>query len=320
MIFIVTQKETMRENKKWVFIINPIAGNGFALSLADKIREQISKHNLNAELVFTEKKGHATALSSQYAEEGYDYIIGVGGDGTINEIAAPLIGKKNIVTGLIAGGTGNDFIQITGFPDRFEEKDWESFFEVNVIAMDIGQCNGKVFLNGMGLGFDAQVAAENYTEPGEVKRGGKNKYIWHILKTLLFFREKRMTVFSGGKKSETDCFINTIANGRRFAGGFFLTPNAIANDGMLDVCSIKKLSLLQRLKILMMVPKGTHINDKKVNYYQTGELSLEFPTEVPFHVDGELYFSKHFEVGVLPGGLNIIFNPRGNHFFNTTRG
>ena len=121
-----------------------------------------------------------------------------------------------------------------------------------------------IFLNGMGLGFDAQVAAENYSEAGKVKKGGKNKYIWHIIKTLLFFREKKMTVITGNGKHETDCFINTIAIGRRFAGGFFLTPKAIANDGLLDVCMIKKLSLFQRFGILLKVPKGTHITDKKV--------------------------------------------------------
>jgi YegS/Rv2252/BmrU family lipid kinase len=305
----------MNQNKKWVFIINPVAGNGFTLSLVDKLKEMIRKYDLQAELVYTAKKSHATILSKQYADNGYNYIIGVGGDGTINEIAAPLINKKEVITGLIAGGTGNDFIQITGFPGRFGEKDWEMFFKVNVMPMDVGKCNEKIFLNGMGLGFDAQVAAENYTAPGEVKRGGKNKYIWHILKTLLLFKEKKMRVISEGKKSETDCFINTIANGRRFAGGFFLTPKAIANDGLLDICSIKKLSLPQRLKILLMVPKGTHINDKKVNYYQAEKLSLEFPVEVPFHVDGELFFSQHFEVGVMPGALNIIYNTEGNHFF-----
>jgi diacylglycerol kinase (ATP) len=189
------------------------------------------------------------------------------------------------------------------------------FFNTNVMPLDVGQCNGKIFLNGMGLGFDAQVAAENYTEPGEVKRGGKNKYIWHILKTLLFFKEKKMMIHSGGKMAVTECFINTVAIGRRFAGGFFLTPKAIANDGLLDVCSIKRLSLFQRLRILLMVPKGTHIYDKKVNYFQTEKLVLEFDEKVPFHVDGELNFAEKFEIGLLPCALKIIYNPGGNHYF-----
>ena len=307
----------MNQNKKWAFIINPVAGNGFAPSLVEKIKEMISKYDLQADIVYTAKKGHATTLSKQFVENGYTYIIGVGGDGTFNEIAIPLIYKKEVTAGLIPGGTGNDLIQITGFPGRFDEKDWEMFFKLNVMPMDVGQCNGKIFINGMGLGFDAQVAAENYTEPGEVKRGGKNKYIWQILKTLLFFKEKKMIVISDNKKSETDCFINTVAIGRRFAGGFFLTPKAIANDGLLDVCSIKGLSLPQRLKILLMVPKGSHINDPKVHYYQTEKLSLEFPAEVPYHLDGELFFSQNFEIGLLPGALNIIYNPEGNHYFKT---
>jgi len=305
----------MDQNKKWVFIINPVAGNGYALSLADKITEMIRKHNLDAELVYTTGRGHAATLSKEFADKGYSFIIGVGGDGTINEIAAPLIFKQDIVVGLIWAGTGNDFIQATGFSSRFEDKDWETFFKVNVATMDVGQCNDKIFLNGMGLGFDAQVAAENYTAPGEVKRGGKSKYIWHILKTLLFFKEKKMVVVSGGNTHETDCFINTVANGRRFAGGFFLTPKAIANDGLLDVCSIKKLTFFQRLNILLRVPKGTHINDPKVHYYQTDKLSLEFPSEVPFHVDGELFFAKHFEIKALPGALRFIYNPGGDHYF-----
>jgi diacylglycerol kinase (ATP) len=305
----------MDQGKKWVFIINPVAGSGYGLTLIDKIKEMILKHGLNAEMIQTERKGHATDLAQRYADNGYTYIIGVGGDGTLNEIARPLLKRKDIVIGLIAAGTGNDFIQIAGFPDRFEESDWEVFFRADVIKMDVGQCNGKIFLNGLGLGFDAQVAAENYTEEGEAKEGWKYRYIWHIIKTLFFFREKRMTVVANGSTHETDCFINTVANGRRFAGSFFLTPNALANDGLLDVCSIKRLNLLQRIRLLMMVPGGTHIYDKKVNYFQTDKLVLEFPSKVPFHVDGEIFYDTHFEVSIMPEAVNLIYNPERKHFF-----
>ncbi len=301
--------------RKWIFIINPVAGNGFAKTVVPKLKEMIEKHGINAEIVFTERSGHATELSAKYLKQGFDYFIGVGGDGTINEISRPLIYEKNVTIGIIPAGTGNDFIQILGFPNRFGEKEWDIFFKTNTTAMDSGSCNGMIFLNGMGLGFDAEVAAENYIEPGKVKKGGKHKYIWHIIKTLLFFREKRMTVITENGRKETDCFINTIAIGRRFAGAFLLTPEAIADDGLLDVCMIKKLNLIQRFDLLLKVPGGTHITDKKVNYYQTPGISIEFPEAVPFHVDGELYFSDKFDVKLLPGALNTIYNPDGNHFF-----
>lgn len=304
------------ENEKWVFIVNPIAGNGYARTIIPEIRTMIKKYDIDGEIVLSERPGHATELSGLYHDRGFRYIIAVSGDGTLNEIARPLVNRKDVVLGIIPAGTGNDFIQICGFPGRFTEKEWDIFFRKNVVAMDVGSVNGHVFLNGMGLGFDAQVAAENYTGPGTIKRGGAQKYIWHIVKTLLFYREKRMTVVSGENHHETDCFINTISIGRRFAGGFLLTPKAIANDGLLDVCSIKRLNLLQRFKILLKVPKGDHINDKKVNYYQTTGLDIEFPQEVPFHVDGELNFSQKFNVRIAPGALNIIYDPDGNHFFS----
>jgi diacylglycerol kinase family enzyme len=145
---------------------------------------------------------------------------------------------------------------------------------------------------------------------------GKGKYLWHIIKTILFYKEGKVQISSRGLKQESDCFINTISVGRRFAGSFLLTPQAVANDGLLDVCMIRKLNVLQRFKILPKVPKGTHILDKKVDYYQTDRISIDFGKKVPFHVDGELFFDSKFEVTILPAALNIIYNPLGAHFFN----
>ncbi|RLD65178.1 MAG: hypothetical protein DRJ29_13175 [Bacteroidetes bacterium] len=307
----------MENKEKWCFIVNPTAGAGFGKELLPELEKQLANRSLDATILVTERHDHAIELSKQSLENGCSHIIGVGGDGTMNEVARPLIGQKQVTTGLIPAGTGNDFNQILGFPDRFSQEHWDTFFQQSTIEMDVGKVNGLYFLNGIGLGFDAQVASKNYVEPGEVvKSGGKSKYLWHIISTLLFYKEGKATISSRDQKKETDCFMNTIAIGRRFAGSFLLTPEAIANDGLLDVCMIRKLNLLQRFKILSMVPKGTHIADRKVDYYQTDKILVDFGKKVPFHVDGELYFDTTFEVGILPSALNIIYNPEGEHFFN----
>ncbi len=308
----------METKEKWCFILNPIAGGGFGKTIMPELEKQLGKRSLDASICVTERHDHAIELSGNSLENGYTHIIAVGGDGTMNEVARPLIGQKHVCTGLIPAGTGNDFIQILGFPDRFSEEHWDIFFKQSTMNMDVGEVNGLHFLNGMGLGFDAQVAAENYVDPGEVVKvgGGKGKYLWQIIKTLLFYKEHKVTISSRNLVQETDCFINTISVGRRFAGSFLLTPEAIANDGLLDVCMIKKLNLLQRFKILSMVPKGTHIADKKVDYYQTEKISVDFGKKVPFHLDGELYFDTTFEVSILPSALKIIYSPEGKHFFN----
>jgi len=301
--------------EKWVFIVNPISGNLFGKTMVPVIEEKIRKYNLDAEIILTERPGHATELSKAAAEKGVKFIIAVGGDGTLNEVARSLIGNKQVVTGIIPAGTGNDFNQIPGFPDRFTDADWEIFLKKNIISHDVGIVNDMIFLNGLGIGFDAEVAAQNYTEEGKVRKGGADKYIWHIVKTLLFFREKRMTIKSDGANHEIDCFMNTVSIGRRFAGSFFLTPEAIANDGLLDVCSISKINLFNRFRLLLLVPKGKHIKDKRVHYFKTPAVNLEFPVRVPFHVDGELSYANSFNISIIPGGINIIYNPDGNHFY-----
>src|SRR4030042_2683579 len=307
---------TNEKDEKWVFIVNPIAGNNFAVTLVPEIEKKISQYGINGEIFLTERKGHATELAKSAAERGARYIIAVGGDGTFNEVARPLINNNEVIAGIIPAGSGNDYCQIPGFPNRLKESDWEIIFRKNVIAQDVGTVNGTIFLNGLGIGFDAEVAARNYTEDGKVRKGGADKYIWQIVMTLLFFREKKMIVVSDGKRHETDCFMNTISIGRRFAGSFFITPKAIANDVLLDVCSIRKLNLFHRLRLLLKVPKGTHINDKRVNYFTSSSVDLEFPKEVPYHVDGELFFARTFNIRIIPGGLNVLYNPGGNHYFN----
>ena len=306
----------MLSSGKWAFIVNPVAGNGFAREYVATVQEQIKRFAVEGDIVFTEHMGHARLLSAQLARDGYDPVIVVGGDGTVNEAAHGLLDFPGITMGVIPAGTGNDFIQILGFKERFSEADWPIFFETHKVLMDVGQCNEHIFLNGMGLGFDAQVAAENYSREGEVKSGSKSKYFWHIIKNLAFFEEKSFYLVDQDTRQQNRFFMNTISIGRRFAGGYFLTPTAIANDGFLDICMVAPLSLPGRLNLFLKVPKGRHVGHPKVHYYQTDKLILEFDEEVPHHLDGELRFAKSFQIGILPQKMNMIYNPYGPHYFN----
>jgi len=307
----------MSPTKRWSFIINPIAGNGSAANYLDKINAIISEYKLEAKILFTERKGHAIDITKNLLLQGYNHIIAVGGDGTFNEVAQNLLGKDDIIFGAVPAGTGNDFIAILGFPERFTDSDWHIFLNQATMKMDVGTCNDKFFFNGMGLGFDAQVAAENYknAHKQEVKKGGKSKYLWHILKTLITYQEINMKLTVDRTSTDSKSFLNTISNGRRIAGGLFLTPQALANDGRLDVCLIRELKFFSRLKELIHVMKKTHLEDEVVNYFQTDRLLFEFEKEVPAHLDGELYFNSRFEIGIRASALNVIYNPEGDHYF-----
>ena len=307
----------MTNRANWIFIINPVSGGGIAKNYLGKINSTIQKQSLKAEIVFTERKGNATEITNDFIKKGVDHIVTVGGDGTFNEVAQALVGKENITFGAVPAGTGNDFIAALGFPAIFADQDWEIFLEKNIIKMDVGKCNDKYFLNGMGLGFDAQVAAENYKSDlnKDVKKGGKSKYMWHIIKTLVTYKELDMTITIDGHSKASKSFLNTISNGRRIAGGLFLTPDAFVNDGLLDACLIRELKFLARIKELLHVMKQVHTKDEVVNYFQTKNLLFEFGKKVPAHLDGELYFNSRFEISVIPSALNIIYNPNGQHYF-----
>jgi diacylglycerol kinase (ATP) len=310
----------MKKTDGWVFIVNPVAGNGFGATQVDTVRQMMTRHGAAGEVVLTKSKGHATELAAQYADKGFPIIVGVGGDGTLSEIAQALVTRKGVTFGAVSAGTGNDFIHILGFPDRFEEPQWQALFAGTTAAMDVGRCNGKFFINGMGLGFDAQVAYENYhmEDGGEVRKGSKSKYTWHIVKNIFSYKERPMRVTVGGRTEERRSFLNTIANGRRLAGGLELTPRAIANDGLLDYCSTDPLSVPMRLRELMSVSRHTHLSDPVFHYLQTDKIEFAFDGEVPAHLDGELTFAERFSVDVLPGALHSIYDPNGAHYFTIT--
>ncbi len=307
----------MSKREGWGFIVNPIAGSGFAATCEATARQMMSRHGVAGEVALTRGKGHATELAASFADRGFAYVVAVGGDGTMSEAAQALVGRADVTFGGVAAGTGNDFIHILGFPDRFADAQWAALFSATTAAMDVGRCNGRYFINGMGLGVDAQIAYENYhmENGGEVRKGGKSKYTWHILKNILLYREKPVRFTMGGSTIEQKSFLNTIANGRRLAGGLHLTPRALANDGLLDICMTDPLSLPARFGMLSAVTKQAHLGRPRVHYTQTDRATFEYGDEVPAHLDGELIFARRFEIDVLPASLRVIIDPQGGHYF-----
>jgi diacylglycerol kinase (ATP) len=237
-------------------------------------------------------------------------------------MAQALVGRNGVAFGAVAAGTGNDFIAVLGFPERFSPQHWDALFQAAETGMDVGRCNGKYFINGMGLGFDAKVAMDNYhmENGGEVRRGSKAKYTWQIVKNILFYQERPMKVTLEGRTVEQRSFLNTIANGRRLAGGIHITPKALADDGLLDVCMTDPLSVPVRFKELIHFQHQTHLADPVVHYHQVDRATFEFEAEGPAHLDGEVTFAQRFDIDILPLALRVIYDPRGPHYFGKAGG
>jgi YegS/Rv2252/BmrU family lipid kinase len=261
--------------------------------------------------VHTTAKGHGAEVARDLAARGVRYVVAVGGDGTAHEVVQHLVAHPSVTFGLVPAGTGNDLVELFGFPARFEAADWETFFSGHAIAMDVGRCNERFFLNGMGLGMDARVAAENYVDAAatEVKRGHRAKYLWHIVKTLVTYQEHTVQVTRGGVTDTRRLFLNAINIGRRVAGGLYLTPEALSDDGLFDVCWVEELGLAARLYELMRVMAQAHVGDARVEIFRTERLTFEFDDEVPAHLDGEVIHARRFEVDLVPRALSVLHDP-----------
>ncbi len=307
----------MQADKKWGFIVNPVAGNGLAKTYLPLIEKHAKTRNLNYDIALTEYHNHAVELAHDFAVKGYKYIIAVGGDGTIHEAATGLLQHDHdAILGAIPAGSGNDIIPMLGFPHQFTDKDWDIFFNCNTVLSDVGVCNGHYFINGMGLGIDAQIAVSKTKAEEDISKK-HTSYFSHIIKTIMTFKEEPFTLILGEEETNVNCLIYTIGNGRRFGGGYYLTPKAIANDSTFDICFADKLSILERILLLAKVPSGTHIKNKKVMYSQADRILLQFNTKVPYHLDGEIYYDEQFIVNILPQKLKLLYNPEGDHYFGS---
>lgn len=293
-------------NHKWACIVNPVAGNGFALDHMENIRKNMKLIAPEAPLIMTERPGHAAEITGQLLKEGYRTIAVAGGDGTVHEAGSALVGREDAVLGIISSGTGNDYNYLAGFPERFEENHWKALKKRKVSRFDVGICNGQYFFNGMGLGFDAAMTAESHADRERTGKSGKGRYTWIIVKTLVGYRETRRVMAIDGEIVDRTSFLTTIAVGRRFAGSYHLTPKALPDDGLLDICDIDPLSLPNRLNILLKVPSGSHLGHKSVNYHQCRSCSFEFADDVPAHLDGELVFGRKFDISIKEKSLNVI--------------
>ncbi|PKP36129.1 MAG: lipid kinase, partial [Bacteroidetes bacterium HGW-Bacteroidetes-15] len=194
-----TEKNIDVENKKWFAIVNPEAGGGKGLNDWPKIKSLLEDEGITFEYYITERKFHAVELAVSAIKNGYQKILAVGGDGTLNEIVngvfiQSVIPPSEITIGVIGVGTGNDWQRTFAIPQAYLGKVL-AIKDEKTILQDIGKVEffesrvrqSRYFANAAGVGFDAKVAmATNRLK--ESGRRGKILYMASLLNTLFRYR------------------------------------------------------------------------------------------------------------------------------------
>ena len=291
----------------YYIIVNPEAGRGKGRLLGRRLEQRLPKLRLDYKLQYTKAPWHAAELAKQAAAD-FETIVVAGGDGTLHEALNGLAGSAGGLSGkrmaLIPEGSGNDFARALQLPVDME-KALKILLRNHSRKIDVGKANERFFHNGLGVGFDAWVV----DTASKVKRlRGNAIYLYSVLRTLLSYKPQELLLHFGGKTLRDDHFMITIGNGVSLGGGFYLTPDALIDDKLLDLCIIQNMPKLAIIKNLLKVYSGKHREDPRVQMERTDKLKIESRHGFAFHADGELISlnRKELTVELLPGALEFI--------------
>lgn len=278
-----------------VFVLaNPTAGRGKTARALPTITSALKDKGLDFSLHNTTGQGTVQGLLQKHLNASFTEILVVGGDGTFHELINALP-HFDLPIGLIQSGTGNDFIKALDGGKSLRHQ-LDRALMASAKPIDLGICNGKLFHNGVGIGFDGQVA--NRAAELKGKGGSVWSYYQAIAEALFSYKGVSMHLEAQDESREGMKFMTTIANGVAFGGGLKVTPKASITDGLLDVCEVNRLSVAGRLWRLPFLVAGKHAGLPKINYFKTQEITISGPNEMPAHIDGEVFGAKHFQIGL----------------------
>ncbi len=227
--------------------------------------------------------------------DGFTSMVIIGGDGTLNHVLNHF-GSIKIPIAIIKGGTGNDYATLHVGNAKLEEQ-FENALIGNPIWVDAGICNGKLFINGAGIGFDGWVVKSSL---GKKFFTGMAAYYSTILSLLLFYKESKVHIIQGNEDLQANLFMMSIAKGITYGGGFKVAPMAKVNNGIFEIITIHKIGLLNRLRYLPIIEKGKHMHLPFVHHMQGTKLFIKASHPLQAHLDGEWLESNEFEVELLP--------------------
>ncbi len=274
--------------KRVCLILNPHARRGVPLGVAQELTAVARAVGWTAILLKTDQPGHEVELAKQAVAEGWPLVVAAGGDGTVHGVAnAILATDSGAVLGHIPIGTGNDFAKILGLHPRKAGDNLRHVLTKGVVRrFDVGLVANEYFINGMGVGFGAEVVRQTLN----MKRiKGFLLYLAAVYKTFWRFEPPTLEITASEHSQTGAVTLLEIAIGTTAGGGFKLTPTAEPDDGLFDVCVINKVSVSQFLRWVPRCIKGTHVNLDPVTMFQTPYVTvtnLERP--LVMHLDGEL--------------------------------
>jgi diacylglycerol kinase (ATP) len=283
------------------FILNPTAGPNRRRDTPALIAQHFGPLEADYVVRLTERAGHAVELAAAAAAEGYEVVVAVGGDGTVNEVGRGLLGTVAAL-GIVPQGSGNGLARHLKVPLNLAAA-LRRLARPDFSRMDVGRINGHPFFCTAGLGFDAHVS-QHFAQAGT---RGLSTYVKVTLREYRRFRAVPVRIEMNGQQLlETSCYVLAFANASQYGNNAYIAPLADLRDGLLDVCLIDDMPVWRALKVTMGLVMGNLPQSKAAEYFHTARAHVAAPQPLGFHVDGDyMGHATEFAVELLPLALAV---------------
>ncbi|SDQ01379.1 lipid kinase, YegS/Rv2252/BmrU family [Mucilaginibacter sp. OK268] len=289
--------------RKALFIINPISGGKKKDGVPELIDQNLDKAVFDATIVFSDGVSHARIIALE-AVGKYDIIVAVGGDGTVNEIASAIVGSDTAL-GIVPYGSGNGLARFLGIPMNPNQA-IQTLVKGHAESIDSGTVNGQPFFNMAGMGFDAHIS-EVFSHG---KKRGFISYVKSSMQEIATYNEQEYQLEIDGKVYERKAFMLSIANSSQYGNDAHISPNASVQDGLLDICLIRKFPLWRFPEMGIRMLTKTSESTSYVEIIRGKQINVTRQTEGPIHLDGEpQVMGTAIHINIVPNSLKVIVGP-----------
>lgn len=293
-------------------ILNPVAGRGYGAKVEPELRRHLAAQDLDFDLVQTTAPWHAAELAEQAANDGFEIVVAAGGDGTTNEVVNGLMtasqGGVTCTLGVIPVGSGSDFANNVGIPAELQAA-CRTLARGQTRAVDVCRVTipgqpPRYFDNTVNVGFGGTVTVE----AKKIKWvRGMALYLPAVLKTVFLAQNPRVTLEYDDQEMVLPALMICVGNGAREGGGFFCTPNAQLDDGLLDLCIVREIGRVAMLGLIPHFMSGTHVDREPVTMARARRVTISSQDNLIAHMDGEVLCTDAHRITceILPGRLRV---------------
>ena len=293
------------------FIVNPVAGLGRAKAAVPIIERMMDARGAAYVIIYTRSSGDFERVAAEIDLSAVETIVCVGGDGTVQEYVSLVI-DRDINFAIIPTGSGNDFLHSVPSDVRnfrtLEEK--VEFYIEKILAGDTMRVDAiavneeRYFLNIAGTGIDIQVLKD--AQP--LKRMFKGAaYFISLIKNAVTYRAEEMTLTVDGEATTSELLLVAICSGAYYGGNLKIAPSAVIDDGLITLCTVRKLPRLKLMLLFPLVKPGKHTSIREVTISSCEEIKIEYQGVKTMNFDGNLYdLTGPLTFKVIKGAVRLI--------------